>query len=326
MKKGNFQKPEILAFNDREEQLEYISNHIVELMEDNVKLNDIAILFRTNNSGNLIEPILIKNNIPTIRTKNSGFFDGEDISCLVSVLRVVTNKEKSIMEYLQLSKIIKGITKEECKELYTLKLKYDDMFKAFQEFNSKIDKSFSNTNIEEDFWHSFYQFVNESSKIQNAVVIFKLLYETKSYAYLFDSTVDKANKFSKNKECSEIIEQIEKKHKLLLQIAENSKSINNFLLKTTFSSKDEEDEYGVNLLTVHASKGLEFKIVFIIDLIEDVFPNTKLASSGGGIDEERRLMYVAITRAEEKLYMCYFKKDAKEKETIKSRFINECGI
>ena len=115
-----------------------------------------------------------------------------------------------------------------------------------------------------------------------------------------------------------------------MQIAESSKNINTFLLKTTFSSKhssnsEDNEEYGVNLLTVHASKGLEFKIVFIIDLIEKVFPNTKLAQGGAGIDEERRLMYVAITRAKENLYMCYFKKDTKGKETVKSRFIQECG-
>lgn len=326
MKKGNFEKPKILSFTNREEQLESISNHIVELVENNVNLNDIAILFRTNNSGNLIEPILIKNNIPTIRTKNSSFFDGEDIACLVSMLRIVSNKEKSIMEYLQLSKMIQGISKEECKELYSLKLKYDDVVKGFDEFNQKIKQNPSSTKIESENWESIYNFVREASQIQNVLIIFKLLYETISYNYLFDITVGKASRFSKGKEEGEVVEQITKKHKLLLQIAENSKNINTFLLKTTFSSKDEDEEYGVNLLTVHASKGLEFKIVFIIDLVEKIFPNTKLASSGGGIDEERRLMYVAITRAKEKLYLCYFKKDGNEKDTVKSRFINECGI
>lgn len=330
MKKGNYKEPEVFVFETREEQLEYISNHIVELSEKNISLNDIAILFRTNNSGNLIEPILIKNNIPTVRTKNSSFFDGDDIACLVSVLRIISNKEKSIMEYLHLSNLIEGLSKEECKEIYGLKLKHDDSLKAFEEFNSKIKNNPKDTNVSIENWESFMSFIIETQGVQNVVTIFKLLYETKCYGYLFDSCVSKASKFSKSKEDNEIIEQISKKHNLLLQIAESSKNINTFLLKTTFSSKhssnsDDNEEYGVNLLTVHASKGLEFKIVFIIDLIEKVFPNTKLAQGGAGIDEERRLMYVAITRAKENLYMCYFKKDTKGKETTKSRFIQECG-
>lgn len=331
MKKGNYKEPEVIVFRNREDQLEYISNEIVELSEKNVSLNDIAILFRTNNSGNLIEPILIKNNIPTVRVKNSGFFDGDDIATLVSALKIVANKEKSIMEYLYLSNLIQGISKEECKEIYGLKLKHENSLSAFQEFDKNIKNNPNDTNIVKENWESFMNFIKDVNGVQNVVTIFKLLYETSCYKYLLDNAISKANSFAKGKEDGEVEEQIIKKHNLLLQIAESSKNLHTFLLKTTFSSKtsskdDENEEYGVNLLTVHASKGLEFKIVYIIDLIEKVFPNTKLADMGAGIDEERRLMYVAITRAKENLYLCCFKEDLKGKETVKSRFIQECGI
>lgn len=94
-----------------------------------------------------------------------------------------------------------------------------------------------NTNVSIENWESFMSFIIETQGVQNVVTIFKLLYETKCYGYLFDSCVSKASKFSKSKEDNEIIEQISKKHNLLLQIAESSKNINTFLLKTTFSSK-----------------------------------------------------------------------------------------
>lgn len=325
MKKGNFNKPKVLSYFNREEQIEEISSLIVEYMENGVSLNDIAILFRTNNTGSLIEPVLIKNNIPTVRTKNAGFFEAEDIASLVSVIKIVTQKDKSIMDYLYLSKLIEGISKEECKKLYSLKMKYDDVAQSFIEFNNMELKKPTNINIE--IWKDFYSFVMEAKDIHNIFTIFKLLYETKAYKYLIDNYISKVSKISKDKVDYEIAKQIEDKHNLLLQIAQSSKNINSFLLKTTFSSnEDDEEGYGVHLLTVHLSKGLEYKIVFIVDLVEDIFPNTRLANQGAGIEEERRLMYVALTRAKEELYLCYFKNDDKKKELVKSRFINECNL
>lgn len=324
MKKGVFSEPEIIKARDREEQ----GTMIVEIIQSGeYNLNDIAILFRTNNSANLIEPVLIANNIPTVRAKSGSFFDGEDITILVSVFRILVGKEKSIMEFLMLSKFIKGLTKDECKILYELKMKYDDISGAFNEFLENIKSSNRNTKDFDISWlEEFKQLIEDTRDVNNCVTIFKLIYETKGYGYMFDNCVNKSARFSKGKDTSEVVKQIEKKHQLLLDIASSSKDIKAFLTKTTFSSKEDEEEYGVNLLTVHASKGLEFKQVFIIDLVEDQFPNHKLSSSGGGIDEERRLFYVAQTRAEEELYLCYYEFDDKNNKVLKSRFINECNI
>ena len=76
-------------------------------------------------------------------------------------------------------------------------------------------------------------------------------------------------------------------------------------------SKELTQGDGVNLLTVHASKGLEFREVYIVDLMEGRFPNKKLATQVGGIEEERRLFYVAVTRAKERLYLSYAESDNK---------------
>ena len=83
---------------------------------------------------------------------------------------------------------------------------------------------------------------------------------------------------------------------------------------------------GVNLMTVHASKGLEFKEVYLVDLMEKRFPNLKLASSAGGIEEERRLFYVAVTRAKDRLFFALAKKDSIRKQEYEpSRFLKEAG-
>jgi DNA helicase-2/ATP-dependent DNA helicase PcrA len=85
---------------------------------------------------------------------------------------------------------------------------------------------------------------------------------------------------------------------------------------------------GVNLLTVHASKGLEFDDVFVVDLMDGRFPNHKLMNkSGGNIEEERRLFYVAVTRAKDRLSLSYAKYDRVKKIDFKpSPFLYEAGL
>ena len=84
---------------------------------------------------------------------------------------------------------------------------------------------------------------------------------------------------------------------------------------------------GVNLLSIHASKGLEFAQVFVVDLAQNRFPNLKLMASGGSLEEERRLFYVAVTRARDELILSYAKYDKIRKIEYKpSQFLIEAGM
>ena len=157
------------------------------------------------------------------------------------------------------------------------------------------------------------------------------------YRYIFQSLVKsrsklKSGEFCKNKEKS-AIEIISGRAKLIKKISANYSEHRSFLNAMILGASDATKGEGVNLLTVHASKGLEFKEVYIIDLMEGRFPNTKLASQNGGIKEERRLFYVAVTRAEEILYLSFAEKDEQkrdEKRKIRefkpSKFLSEAGL
>jgi len=84
---------------------------------------------------------------------------------------------------------------------------------------------------------------------------------------------------------------------------------------------------GVNLLSVHASKGLEFEEVYVIDLMDGRFPNRKLMAQGGAIEEERRLFYVAVTRAKQSLFLSFAKYDKfKKTDHLPSQFLYEAGM
>jgi DNA helicase-2/ATP-dependent DNA helicase PcrA len=120
---------------------------------------------------------------------------------------------------------------------------------------------------------------------------------------------------------------LNRKVMLLKQLARNFHDLSKFVNSMILGGGEMSEGEGVNLLSVHASKGLEFKEVFVIDLMDGRFPNRKLMSKGGSLEEERRLFYVAVTRAKDVLYLSYAKFDKiKKMDFIHSPFLKEAGL
>ena len=125
----------------------------------------------------------------------------------------------------------------------------------------------------------------------------------------------------------EALIRINNKSKILFEIAKKHSELYDFYNFLTISRAELEEGSGVNLLSVHASKGLEFRQVFIVDLAQNRFPNIKLMGMGGSLEEERRLFYVAVTRAMDELVMSYAKNDKIRKIEYKpSIFLQEAGF
>ncbi len=122
-------------------------------------------------------------------------------------------------------------------------------------------------------------------------------------------------------------ERIQRKILLLREVAEHYELIGTFLNAMILGSSEATQGSGVNLLSIHASKGLEFDEVYVIDLMQGRFPNLKLIQKGGSLEEERRLFYVAVTRAKERLFLSYARRDAlKNIDYEPSVFLYEAGL
>lgn len=120
---------------------------------------------------------------------------------------------------------------------------------------------------------------------------------------------------------------INRKVMLLRTLSRNFQELSKFVNSMILGGGEMSEGEGVNLLSVHASKGLEFKEVYVIDLMDGRFPNRKLMSKGGSLEEERRLFYVAVTRAKDILYLSYAKYDKIKKiDFIHSPFLKEAGL
>ncbi|MBU3016053.1 ATP-dependent helicase [Poseidonibacter lekithochrous] len=120
---------------------------------------------------------------------------------------------------------------------------------------------------------------------------------------------------------------INRKGMILKNLSKNFKELSKFINSMILGGSEMSEGDGVNLLSVHASKGLEFKEVYVIDLMDGRFPNRKLMSKGGSLEEERRLFYVAVTRAKDILYLSYAKFDRiKKMAFVASPFLREAGL
>jgi len=181
------------------------------------------------------------------------------------------------------------------------------------------------------FLHNFYLLfrdlkgVNSPSKVVSMITsseLFKTIAETlaSKRAQLKDGSIDEKQK-------AEALTRIERKNLLLKELCRPYAEHERFLNAMILGSSDLTQGEGVNLLSVHASKGLEYKEVYVVDLMDGRFPNRKLMQRGGSLDEERRLFYVAVTRAKDILYLSYAKFDKVKKQNfVASQFLYEASL
>lgn len=126
---------------------------------------------------------------------------------------------------------------------------------------------------------------------------------------------------------TESLQRIRRKSAVLHELAKPYSDHERFLNAMILGSQDLTQGEGVHLLSIHASKGLEYKEVYVVDLMDGRFPNRKLMSRGGSLDEERRLFYVAVTRAKDRLYLSFARYDKiKKTNFVPSQFLYEAGL
>ena len=164
------------------------------------------------------------------------------------------------------------------------------------------------------FLNDFFHLIHSNRSHSNPKSLIAAIAKDKFYRQIIDELCiqrarDKNGEIQIDKQ-QEAKERIERKILLLKDIANHYDYLGSFLNAMILSSNENSQGNGVNLLSIHASKGLEFGMVFVIDLMQGRFPNLKLMTKSGSLEEERRLFYVATTRAKEILYLSYAKKDS----------------
>ncbi len=308
----------VLHYTAYEEEYEakWVIERIEQLVQNNEKLSEIAILYRSNYLSRLLEKNLVLKQISYVIYGGLRFYDRAEIKDLLAYLRVVVQQDD-----LALKRII-NVPKRKVGPKTI-----DGIFA-----NSKAE-GLNMYNYLLAHGHGKGMVRNELSKFVEMIEASRKLLEEELPSRILEKIISDSG-YLAMLESEKEIERIENVKELLndlINYEENSEnpSLDEYLqLISLLSDQDNDDEQErVTLMTVHAAKGLEFDNVFVYSMSEGIFPSERSISEGGqsALEEERRLAYVAFTRARKQLFVS----DAKgysfmlkqQKQT--SRFINE---
>lgn len=297
VKKGGF-KPAVIPLRDVNQQAEFVAERILELRDEGRELKDIAVLYRSHYHSMEIQMELTRRGIPFVVRSGLRFFERAHIKDVTAYLKILVNP-KDELSWKRLFKMLKGVGNVTADKLWKDLLASENPLERIK--SDEIKKNFSRGKTPPG-WSSFVEtlsFLQEKSFRKNPAGMIHFIVQREYGDYLK----------SKYPDYGERLEDLNQ----LASFARSYSSLRNFLSELALYGSvesetvvfgEEEDECVV-LSTVHQAKGLEWAVVFVIWLADGRFPAAKALKNLDGLEEERRLLYVAATRAKEELYLCY---------------------
>lgn len=304
------------------EEGNFVANKIAELIKEGVEPKEIVILYRSNHLSRTYEQALIYNDIQYNLYGGFKFYQRSEIKDILAYLQVINDYDEiSLLRIINIPR--RKISDATVKILLDHSVKYN--LKLWESL-VKADQIDELTTAQKNAIKQFVQLIElfKNQDQEDIATFFDFIVDTIKY-YDYAKTVHSVDKL-------EIIERNldELKNSILNFKARraNKWSLNDYLNEIAlFTSLDDKKKHdnAVTLMTIHAAKGLEFGYVFLVNFNDGVFPSKYSLSEHNGLTEERRLAYVAITRAKKELYICWNTdyNGMEGKNNVKSRFLNE---
>src|SRR5438128_2304652 len=293
-------KPALVALNDGAEQAQFVAQRMLELRDENVDLSDIAVLYRAHYHAIELQLELSRRGIPYRITSGIRFFEQAHVKDVTAFIRFVVNPRDEVA-FKRMVKLLPGIGNRSAENLWNA---WDRSLNERGEITSwgerllAMNLSAKSKKMWEQLAHTLDEIApagqpNPPSEMITSIV--EAIYD--DYA-----KVNFTNYELRREDLSQ-----------LAAFARQFKDVNEFLSQLALiSNVDAEaapnqtgDKEAVNLSTVHQAKGLEFHTVFVIWLTDGMFPSSRSMDERKDLEEERRLFYVAITRAKDELYLAY---------------------
>ena len=336
-------KIEVLnGFTEQEESYLVASKIIDKIYESKAAYSDFAILYRTNAQSRSIEEALRKRNLPYRVYAGFSFFDRAEVKDMLAYFRLVINPKDDEAFRRVVNFPTRGIgetslnylrdcaTSKACSLLDTISLP-DNVLASFGLKNAAISKlrdfaamimEVHNTMEESDAYNVAVEIGNRSGALLNLKADSSIegLSKFQNVESLFNSIKDYVDDEKENRIADGADEN------MIVTLSEYVENITLLSSVEKDSGEEEDDNNKISLMTIHASKGLEFSYVFIIGLEENLFPAANDVFSLSEIEEERRLFYVALTRAEKAVTLSYASNRmrwGKSESNAPSRFLND---
>ena len=298
--KGAGSKIRVHTSENEYEEGRFIAREIKKHYDETGSFGDCAVLYRTNAQSRVIEEMLMREAVPYRVLAGLRFYDRKEIKDIVAYLRVIHNPsdDVSLVRIINEPKRkIGGTTVEKIRVLADEN--NCDMFEITENSADYPELRSAHSKLAE-----FAQLMRSLIKLKDAVPLTELLSRTlNDTGYMAALTVDNST------ESQTRIENLEEFMSVAKEFENddtNEGTLGEFLegvsLISDIDAYDEDQDAAV-LMTIHSAKGLEFPVVFLTGLEEGLFPGMRSIADAESIEEERRLCYVAITRAKEQLYI-----------------------
>ncbi len=298
------------SYNEKDEA-QYVIRKVKELTNKGVEYKDIAVLYRTNAQSRVVEEEMLKENLPYKVIGSINFYNRKEIKDLLAYLRLIHNSKDNVSLLRVINTPKRGIG-----------------LKTIENLTYKADENYT----------SIYEAIDSGKELEfkNLIEKLKSIAEDLTLTELIDKVLDASGMRQELEsegtlEAEVRLENLEEFKSITKTFEEREGlvSLEDFLLETTLVSDVEEykdDPNRISLMTVHSVKGLEFNHVFVIGMEEGIFPHMNSLMENSEIEEERRLCYVAITRAKDDLHLVNARRRTlfgKEQINPVSRFLSE---
>jgi len=306
------EKIKYVRTNDEKDEASYVTREIRNLVNNGVSLDDIAVLYRTNAQSRTIEEGFLNSNIPYKIVGAFAFYSRKEIKDLLAYLKLIynTKDDVSLMRIINYPKRKIG-----AKTIENLSMD------AVLNGTSMFDVISSGKELE---FKKLILEMKEKSEVLSLTETIDMVLDLSGIKSELESehTLEADIRLENLNEFKSITKTFEEES----GIASLEDFLNEVSLVSDVNDQKNDNSPKVTLMTIHAVKGLEYKYVFVIGMEENIFPHINSCEEDGGIEEERRLCYVAITRAKEKLYLVNALRRmlyGKTSVNMPSRFINE---
>lgn len=321
------------AFSDFEEGI-IVTNKILDLRRaKNESFKDFVILYRTNAQSRIFEEALRKKNIPYRIYGGLSFYQRKEIKDVIAYFRLVVNPydEEAFKRIINFP--TRGIGQTTVNKITAAARLHDvslwQVIESPLEYN--LDVNSGTAKKLSSFKELIQKFIDMLPKVNAYELAGSMLKET---GIIQDAYQDQTPEgMSRQENLQELLGGIHEFCEMRIEEGDENIGLINFLSEVSLLSDQDTDKEAeqekVTMMTIHASKGLEFKNVFIVGLEEDLFPSAMAKIDFRGLEEERRLFYVAITRAEEFCMLTYARSRFKNGQTNAcnpSRFLREIDV
>ena len=318
------EKVHVLKCSDEKDEAHQLAKYIKkEISKKKLSHKDFAVLYRTNAQSRVLEDIFRKEKLPYAIIGGTEFYKRKEVKDVVAYLRVIVNQndEENLLRIMNFPQ--RGIGNTTISRMIEFARKQNiTLFKTMERV---------------------FEVIEIKERIQKNVKGFRLLLmkyidlkDKLSAGELTRALVDELGllRMFKNENTQESLQRMENINQLLAAVTEFSESKKNAKLEEFLEEVSliagvdmyEEEKNAVTLMTVHSAKGLEFPVVFLSGCEEEVFPLSNRFNSDATVEEERRLFYVGMTRAQKKVYISHARSRYRFGEVAyqsRSRFIDE---